>query len=188
MKKWVPARKSTFGKTNPPRAMAKQCANYRSDRKDALVRVVHCAPRATWASLPPAPPNWPSGPRGQGGSACVAVLVQGGGWVAHRRKIAVIGLGYVGLPVAVAFARSGAPVIAFDIDRMRIDELRSGHDRTREVDASDLNIAALQLRPPIRRGLPRRTSTSSPCRRRSTPPAGPTSAPCWPPPRPSARR
>jgi UDP-N-acetyl-D-galactosamine dehydrogenase len=65
--------------------------------------------------------------------------------VAHRRKIAVIGLGYVGLPVAVAFARSGASVIAFDIDRTRIGELRSGHDRTREVEPADLKTAALQL-------------------------------------------
>ena len=55
----------------------------------------------------------------------------------HGRKIAVIGLGYVGLPVAVAFARA-APVIGFDIDRARIDELRAGRDRTREVDAADL--------------------------------------------------
>jgi UDP-N-acetyl-D-galactosamine dehydrogenase len=58
--------------------------------------------------------------------------------VAHGRKIAVIGLGYVGLPVAVSFARSGVPVIGFDIDRTRIDELRAGCDRTREVDLSDL--------------------------------------------------
>ena len=36
--------------------------------------------------------------------------------VSHGRRIAVIGLGYVGLPVAVAFARSGTPVIGFDID------------------------------------------------------------------------
>ena len=55
----------------------------------------------------------------------------------HGRKIAVIGLGYVGLPVAVAFARA-APVIGFDIDRARVDELRAGRDRTREVDAADL--------------------------------------------------
>ena len=55
----------------------------------------------------------------------------------HGRKIAVIGLGYVGLPVAVAFARA-APVVGFDIDRVRVDELRAGHDRTREVDAADL--------------------------------------------------
>jgi UDP-N-acetyl-D-galactosamine dehydrogenase len=58
--------------------------------------------------------------------------------LAHRRKIAVIGLGYVGLPVAVAFARSGAAVVGFDVDRNRIEELRLGLDRTREVDKSDL--------------------------------------------------
>ena len=62
----------------------------------------------------------------------------------HTRKIAVIGLGYVGLPVAVAFARSDTPVIAFDIDRKRIDELRSGYDRTREVAAADLGQATLR--------------------------------------------
>jgi UDP-N-acetyl-D-galactosamine dehydrogenase len=65
--------------------------------------------------------------------------------VSHGRKIAVIGLGYVGLPVAVAFARSGAPVIGFDIDRRRIEELRAGYDRTREVDKSDLVRAKLAL-------------------------------------------
>jgi UDP-N-acetyl-D-galactosamine dehydrogenase len=43
--------------------------------------------------------------------------------VVQQRNIAVIGLGYVGLPVAVAFARSGAAVVGFDIDRQRIDEL-----------------------------------------------------------------
>jgi UDP-N-acetyl-D-glucosamine/UDP-N-acetyl-D-galactosamine dehydrogenase len=56
----------------------------------------------------------------------------------HRRKIAVIGLGYVGLPVAVAFARSGAAVIGFDVDRNRVDELCAGIDRSREVEKSDL--------------------------------------------------
>jgi UDP-N-acetyl-D-galactosamine dehydrogenase len=61
----------------------------------------------------------------------------------HQRKIAVIGLGYVGLPVAVAFARSGVPVVGFDIDRKRIDELRSGHDRTREVEPAGLAQATL---------------------------------------------
>ena len=58
--------------------------------------------------------------------------------MAHQRKIAVIGLGYVGLPVAVAFARSGAAVTGFDVDRNRIEELRAGLDRTGEVDKSDL--------------------------------------------------
>ena len=65
--------------------------------------------------------------------------------MAHERKIAVIGLGYVGLPVAVAFARSGVPVIGFDIDPTRIAELRSGHDRTREVDQKELEQPTLAL-------------------------------------------
>src|SRR5581483_3301001 len=65
--------------------------------------------------------------------------------MAHGRKIAVIGLGYVGLPVAVAFARSGAAVIGFDIDPERVSELRSGHDRTREVSPEELKTAALRV-------------------------------------------
>jgi 3-hydroxyisobutyrate dehydrogenase-like beta-hydroxyacid dehydrogenase len=63
----------------------------------------------------------------------------------HQRKIAVIGLGYVGLPVAVAFARSGVPVVGFDIDAERINELRAGRDRTREVDNTDLKQLSLHF-------------------------------------------
>jgi hypothetical protein len=59
--------------------------------------------------------------------------------VAHGRNIAVIGLGYVGLPVAVSFARSGVPVVGFDVDAARVAELRDGKDRTREVESSDLH-------------------------------------------------
>jgi UDP-N-acetyl-D-glucosamine/UDP-N-acetyl-D-galactosamine dehydrogenase len=65
--------------------------------------------------------------------------------VSHKRKIAVVGLGYVGLPVACSFARSGAPVVGYDIDPTRIAELAAGHDRTREVDAADLGHASLTL-------------------------------------------
>lgn len=61
--------------------------------------------------------------------------------MAHTRKIAVIGLGYVGLPVAVAFARTGANVIGFDIDTGRIAEITAGNDRTREVAPDDLRVA-----------------------------------------------
>jgi UDP-N-acetyl-D-galactosamine dehydrogenase len=61
------------------------------------------------------------------------------------RKIAVIGLGYVGLPVAVAFSRSGAATIGFDINPQRIDELKAGRDTTREVDALDLRNRSLTL-------------------------------------------
>ncbi|MGA8000287.1 MAG: nucleotide sugar dehydrogenase [Pseudolabrys sp.] len=65
--------------------------------------------------------------------------------MAHERKIAVIGLGYVGLPVAVAFARSGVPVIGFDIDCKRVEEVRAGRDRTLEVKPSDLKQARLRF-------------------------------------------
>lgn len=61
----------------------------------------------------------------------------------HGRNIAVIGLGYVGLPVAVSFARSGVPVVGFDIDERRVAELKAGNDRTREVEAHDLHQQSL---------------------------------------------
>ncbi len=65
--------------------------------------------------------------------------------MSHGRKIAVIGLGYVGLPVAAAFARGGSPVIGFDIDAARVKELQAGGDRTREVEAADLKLASLSF-------------------------------------------
>lgn len=63
----------------------------------------------------------------------------------HGRKIAVIGLGYVGLPVAAAFARAGVPVTGFDIDQKRITELCEFHDRTNEVEAADLRHTSLSF-------------------------------------------
>ncbi len=65
--------------------------------------------------------------------------------MSHRRKIAVIGLGYVGLPVAAAFARAGNVVVGFDIDQSRIAELRAGLDRTREVETADLKLPSLSF-------------------------------------------
>lgn len=53
------------------------------------------------------------------------------------RKISVIGLGYVGLPVAVAFGRHGR-VIGFDINLERLNALRSGYDHTGEVTDTEL--------------------------------------------------
>ncbi|MBP9743158.1 MAG: nucleotide sugar dehydrogenase [Burkholderiales bacterium] len=55
----------------------------------------------------------------------------------HNRIISVIGLGYVGLPVAVAFGRLNK-CIGFDICEDRILELQNGYDRTEEVSSSDL--------------------------------------------------
>lgn len=62
-----------------------------------------------------------------------------------RRRIAVIGLGYVGLPAAVAFARAGFTVIGFEIDASRVAELREGKDRTREVSAEELRSLDLYV-------------------------------------------
>jgi len=55
-------------------------------------------------------------------------------------KLAVIGLGYVGLPLAAEFAKS-RDVIGFDIDGSRIVELKVGNDRTRELNAAELGQA-----------------------------------------------
>lgn len=59
-------------------------------------------------------------------------------------KIVVIGLGYVGLPLAVALARK-FETIGFDIDGSRIAELREGFDRTNEVEEQALRETKLQL-------------------------------------------
>ncbi|MFI2767178.1 Vi polysaccharide biosynthesis UDP-N-acetylglucosamine C-6 dehydrogenase TviB [Ruegeria faecimaris] len=58
----------------------------------------------------------------------------------NSRKIAVIGLGYVGLPLAVAFGKIGK-VIGFDINAARVEALRAGVDATHEVEPHDLSAA-----------------------------------------------
>jgi UDP-N-acetyl-D-galactosamine dehydrogenase len=65
--------------------------------------------------------------------------------MSQRRTIGVIGLGYVGLPVATAFAAAGFRTIGFEIDQSRVDELRRGHDRTGEVAAEVLRSCGLEL-------------------------------------------
>src|SRR5690606_11759510 len=60
-------------------------------------------------------------------------------------RIAVIGLGYVGLPVALAFARQFPGTIGFDIDERKVEELRSGHDRTGETEHEVLASTTLEM-------------------------------------------
>jgi len=64
--------------------------------------------------------------------------------MARGERIVVLGLGYVGLPLAVALARK-FDVTGLDIDRERVEELRSGHDRTREVEPGALSGSTLRL-------------------------------------------
>jgi UDP-N-acetyl-D-glucosamine/UDP-N-acetyl-D-galactosamine dehydrogenase len=62
-----------------------------------------------------------------------------------ERGYAVIGLGYVGLPVALALAEQFEPVIGLDISERRITELRRGHDATGEVGRQDLAGSSIAL-------------------------------------------
>jgi len=59
------------------------------------------------------------------------------------RCIGVVGLGYVGLPIAVAFGKV-RPVVGFDINEEKVGELRRGIDRTGEVSSADLQAAQVQ--------------------------------------------
>jgi UDP-N-acetyl-D-galactosamine dehydrogenase len=56
--------------------------------------------------------------------------------MSHDRKIAVVGLGYVGLPIAVAFGKQ-EHVIALDTNQERVDELRREYDRNRDIAGAD---------------------------------------------------
>jgi UDP-N-acetyl-D-galactosamine dehydrogenase len=62
----------------------------------------------------------------------------------RSEQIVVVGLGYVGLPLAVALARSHG-VVGLDIDERRVEELRLGIDRTHEVDSDVLSASPLRL-------------------------------------------
>ncbi len=60
-----------------------------------------------------------------------------------NKKIAVIGLGYIGLPLALEFGKA-RPVLGYDLDKERVRELRKGHDKTLECTKEDIS-AATQL-------------------------------------------
>lgn len=58
-------------------------------------------------------------------------------------KVAVVGLGYVGLPLAVAFGKRGHKVIGFDVQQQKLEELSSGLDKMGEVSSEDLAAAKI---------------------------------------------
>jgi UDP-N-acetyl-D-galactosamine dehydrogenase len=62
-----------------------------------------------------------------------------------KERIGVIGLGYVGLPVALAFARKFPGTVGFDIHREKVDELRRGHDRNGEQSPDVLRATTLAM-------------------------------------------
>ena len=56
----------------------------------------------------------------------------------ENTKISVIGLGYVGLPVAVAFNKRNFEVIGFDINKDRVNQLNAGIDKNLEFSKTKL--------------------------------------------------
>ena len=56
-------------------------------------------------------------------------------------KVAVVGLGYVGLPLAVAFGKRGHQVTGFDVQNQKLEELSAGVDKMGEVSSEDLKAA-----------------------------------------------
>lgn len=61
-----------------------------------------------------------------------------------EQTIAVVGLGYVGLPLAVSFGKK-RDIIGFDINEQRIEELKEGFDKTNEVETGDLKSASVEF-------------------------------------------
>ena len=62
-----------------------------------------------------------------------------------QERIAVIGLGYVGLPVALAFARKFPGAVGFDVNKEKVEELRRGYDRNQEVSEKELKESSLAI-------------------------------------------
>ena len=95
-------------------------------------------------------------------------------------SIGIVGLGYVGLPLAVAFAEAGEDVIGVDVDPGKVNGLREGRSHIEDIPSERLQAVAGPQRasPPARSTCTGRRRSSSASRRRSTATASPTSARC----------
>ncbi len=62
-----------------------------------------------------------------------------------KEKIAVIGLGYVGLPVALAFAGKFPGTVGFDINKSRVESLTKGIDKTGEASKEELVSSSIKF-------------------------------------------
>ena len=62
-----------------------------------------------------------------------------------EEKLSLIGLGYVGMPIAVAFAAKGIDVIGFDLNKAKIDLYKSGIDPTKEVGDDVIKNTTLEF-------------------------------------------
>src|SRR5438309_9970638 len=64
--------------------------------------------------------------------------------------VGVIGLGYVGLPLAVAFAQEGCEVIAVDVDSRKVEAVRAGHSYIEDVSGESLAAVRERIHPTTR--------------------------------------
>ena len=62
-------------------------------------------------------------------------------FLTNMPKIAIVGLGYVGLPLSLQFAKSGAPVLGFDVDKVKTDALNSGQSYIKHIASEDVSAA-----------------------------------------------
>ena len=67
------------------------------------------------------------------------------GLVAQKEALALVGLGYVGMPIAVAFAKKGLKVIGFDLNEEKIRLYKEGIDPTKEVGDSVIKESTVQF-------------------------------------------
>ncbi len=65
--------------------------------------------------------------------------------IAHDEKLSLVGLGYVGMPIAVAFAKKGVDVIGFDLNKEKIKLYKSGIDPTKEVGDDAIKSSAVDF-------------------------------------------
>ena len=66
-------------------------------------------------------------------------------------KIGIIGLGYVGLPILVAFASQGYKVLGFDIDQQKINQIQQGHSYIKHIDSESLKLDQISVTPDLTR-------------------------------------
>ena len=62
-----------------------------------------------------------------------------------KEKMALVGLGYVGMPIAVAFAKKGISVIGFDLNKEKINLYKNGTDPTKEVGDDEIKKTTVEF-------------------------------------------
>lgn len=65
--------------------------------------------------------------------------------VSNKETLALVGLGYVGMPIAHAFAKKGINVIGFDLNKAKIELYKSGIDPTKEVGDEEIKKTKIQF-------------------------------------------